>query len=501
MARKNAADARQLGLGVESESRVPVRSEATQRYTEGNLIEAPIWALSNKAVKPVRYARDASGSYIYEKNDKGQIVKERRTGQPKRKTLFDKADYERVLEREIVRDGRRVRERWTIRASVHHGWPSMTVFAVALVIIDKARRLKFRSQKVPITRGEILRKLGMGRGGNDYDLVNAAVCCGMATTWTAENVWVGPADEKAQAEAAAGGGAAAQQPATVAEKGRTKRVRYPSLLITSLFKGARLADEVLETKEDDGEVKKKEEPENAKQEEFLGDFVELGDAVWESAKSLYLIGIDLAYFAALKQDGAQRLYAYLAKRAGSGAPIYREGLAGIAFHFGLYSSSPSVVKAYLTPHLEAMKKELPTSRGPRRFIKDYRFVRFDNGEEGLEIYWPENRSVRPEAEDSGADPRDDDEFRKFCLDAGTPTECQRTDLGAARFELDAGACTMVVHCVDEFHLERMRDPRVHGRGLDAALRAYLGTQRVSLTFVLAGAGEEKGPAASQEREK
>lgn len=505
-AKAKGGDSRQLGLGGGLAGPGPVRKMEIQRYAEGNLFEAPFWALNNRFLKPTRVLKDENGKVVYATGEDGAILINKETGKPVERRYPDPEDYKQTFVRTILRDGHPRTETWTVDVSTEFGWPSMTVFAVVAIVVDKAKRLGFKFQKVPITRGEIVRKLGLAGGGKDYALVEDALECAKRVNFGTRHAWLVPTEppkaEKAGTPEAAGAapaeGDAAETPSSAEAPTKSeppsgptklKRVRAKAVGTSSIVKEFEFREESAAAASGDGEG-------GSAADDGPSDYVELGAEVWRSVCNGYLIGLDMAYFTALRSDGARRLYAYLDKRDGSGAPTYREALAGIAFHFGFARSSPSVVKTYLTPHLEVMKGILETSRGPKRFLEDYRFVRLAGGEEALEVTWPASRFAARGAGDEASSPGD--EFRNAILDGGTLTENLRRDLEAALFDLDVESSTVTVRCVDDYHVARMRD--FVAPVLLRTARAHFGRHKADIRYVVEVAAEKASGTAQEASE-
>lgn len=122
--------------------------------SEGNILEHPLFKLSNKEAKPTR----AGG-------------------------LLDRSDY-----RSEHRLGEGIRI--VIEADMHHGYPTVFGLRVLLAVLEKGRTLGFPARRVPITRAEIARSIGYEEyGGRQYKLITEAILTLHKLTVLFENAW------------------------------------------------------------------------------------------------------------------------------------------------------------------------------------------------------------------------------------------------------------------------------------------------------------------------
>lgn len=124
--------------------------------SEGNLIENPIFRLSNKEARPTR----AGG-------------------------LVDPADY--VIEHVLDVDGV-ARRKLVVRADVHSGFPTMFAYRVLLSVLQRARELGW-PQRVPITRPHIRRDLKMKKGGSALKYIDEALSAMRGVTLVFVETW------------------------------------------------------------------------------------------------------------------------------------------------------------------------------------------------------------------------------------------------------------------------------------------------------------------------
>jgi hypothetical protein len=136
----------------------PARLSETA-VAEGNVLEHPIFKLSNKEARPHR-GKDKSGNYLRVEGD--------------------------YTTQHVLSPGSRV----VIEASIQHGYPTVFGMRVLLAIIEKSRSLGFPARRVPITMAEIARSLGEPEaGGRLYKLIKHAVATLNSLRLAFENAW------------------------------------------------------------------------------------------------------------------------------------------------------------------------------------------------------------------------------------------------------------------------------------------------------------------------
>lgn len=289
-----------------------------QQVTEGNLLEFPIFKLSNKEARPTR---------------KGG--------------LLSRDDYAYSFT-QVVRnsDGTLLQKSVTIEADVHWGFPTMFAYRVLLAIIDKLREQTggdFSTARVSISRYEICQRLEMSSiGGTEYELVDHALMALYKLTLVFRNAWV------------EGQGRGART--------RLHRGLRPERLI--------LAHDFLPEGLPGTEAVKV----STQQAQLaLSSWVELGPGLMWNLRNGYCIGQDLSYLNQLQRqrgDTAMRLYSYLSKRDGH-RPAYTERLMSLAEKLPLKARFPSQVERILRPALETLCA--PVARTEKRFLKEFVF--------------------------------------------------------------------------------------------------------------------------------
>ena len=248
---------------------VPSVPPRERTVVEGNIVEHPIWKLSNRQARPKRLMVDG---------ETGKVLVDPQTSRPRE--YVDPADYTQELDLgPDPSDGRR-RRQLVIKADVHAGFPTVHALRVLVVVAEKAHFLRYASQKVPITPTEIARGLGIDRPAGPHF---SAIYNSLDALEGVQLVYVDTYyDVRARA---------------VHPGRRTER-----LVKRTVFKlrpRRRAAPQL------DGTARATTDPE---------DYVELGDGLWESLTSGYRFAVDRTYLNGLDTDLAQRLYSYLAKK-------------------------------------------------------------------------------------------------------------------------------------------------------------------------------------------
>ena len=281
-----------------------------RNLSEGNVLEHPLFKLSNKEARPNR-GRDEDG-----------------------KILYANEDYTRVYELTMdwKKDGSHTRRVLEVRASAHYGYPTMFAFRVLLAIIDKAHKLNWENVQVPVSRPEICAALGCDDyGGTQFALIDNALEAMRAMSLSFHETWYDFAGKK----------------------------HHPGIRTTSLISNFSFAP--------------KEPGKGARNQLTFGgfQFVELGADLFGSLKSGYRIGVDLDYINRLGDNvTAQRLYSYLTKKD-RGAE-YTEGVKSLALKLPLVKTTPSGIREALVPALELLSA--PQGPDSKQFLKSFDFT-------------------------------------------------------------------------------------------------------------------------------
>lgn len=299
-------------------------SMLTERaIAEGNILEYPIFKLSNKEARPY-YGRDEQGNPLYREQD-----------------------YKFAYEYLEPGEAGPVQRRVEIEVDMHSGFPTMFAYNVLIVILEKFAEDGFRQPRVPITRYEICRRLGMTKfAGAQYGYIDDAVraLSGLKAVFT--DAWV---DFPAKAES---------PPPT--EAGAAKRARGKT------HTGVRL-ERIIK------DYQFQKESERQPQLPNLDSWVELGTGILNNLRNGYRIGQDLAYLNELREMRAMtamRLYAYLSKKDASGRRHYEENVGRLAKKLPLSSTKIAELKRILVPALNVLAAPM-VKLGGRRFLQEH----------------------------------------------------------------------------------------------------------------------------------
>ncbi len=292
---------------------------------EGNIVEHPIWKLSNRQARPKRLMVDV---------ETGKVLIDPETLKPRE--YVDPEDYTQELDLgPDPRDGRR-RRQLIIKADVHAGFPTVHALRVLVVVAEKAHYLGYANQKVPITPAEIARGLGVENPAGPHF---SAIYNSLDALEGVQLVYVDTYyDVRARA---------------VHPGRRTER-----LVKKTVFRLRPRRRSSLQIGVDAAAASVPE------------DYVELGDGLWESLTSGYRFAVDRTYLNGLDTDLAQRLYSYLAKKDYR-SRFYEESVIKVGRRLGIAKTSPSDIRASLQPACEVLLRP----SGPERkvFLRSFAF--------------------------------------------------------------------------------------------------------------------------------
>jgi hypothetical protein len=266
----------------------------------------------------------------------------------------------REFSRTIVRNGRALQQTIKIKANSEDGHPTTFTGEVLFAVLSAAERQGFASQKVPINRAEIARGIHRPLSGKTYQLIDGALRAAASTVIETQELWLDPTTDPID--------------------GKVRRKRHPGIHVEHMVKSFRLGQTTF------GAV--------SATPADTDDFIELGDSIWESAKSRYLTAIDLAYCSALSPT-ANRLYWYLTKRDRYSAE-WKEGLQSLAFHLGLKKRAPSAIQSALGPASDELCNPFIQNGQHKQFLASYSFDMSRRGEETMSFVFARAASVATE---------------------------------------------------------------------------------------------------------
>jgi len=304
---------------------------------EGNVVEHPIWKLSNRYAKPMRKVLDEHGELVLDAKTKKPVL------------IQNVEDYTRTIDLGLDPHDARKRRALVITASLHFGYPTVYAFRILVVIVEKAHALKYASQKIEITPTEITKGLGITKpGGTDYrniyDALNALENMSLVyvdTYWdiTSKRVHPGRRTER------------------LIKKSVFKATREESQPVTMPFPGIPAPEQKMGALGAEADA----EPEN---------YVELGDGIWLSLKAGYRFTVDRDYLNRLGDETTQRLYTYLAKKDRD-SPFYNEHVVNVGRRLGLAKTRPSAITAILRRTCEHL--QTPLEPDGKAFLKWFDF--------------------------------------------------------------------------------------------------------------------------------
>jgi hypothetical protein len=315
---------------------------------EGNIVEHPIWKLSNRQARPKRLMVD---------KETGKVLIDPETLKPRE--YVDPDDYTQVIDLGPDPTDPRKRRQLVIKADLHAGFPTVHAFRVLVVIVEKAHALRYASQKVPITPTQIAAGLGIEEpGGTGYaaiykslDALENVQLCYVDTYYdvTSKSVHPGRRTERLVKKSVF----------------NLKPLRPPSHCTGTVSYSIKIS--AIASSSTCSSAAPRDPPSNAPD---LENYVELGDGLWLSLTSGYRFAVDRPYLNSLPTEMAQRLYSYLAKKDYK-SRFYGERVVSIGRRLGLSKTIPSDIRASLEPACKALRQPVGTDR--KAFLREYTF--------------------------------------------------------------------------------------------------------------------------------
>jgi hypothetical protein len=305
---------------------IPVMPPRERTVVEGNIVEHPIWKLSNRQARPKRLMVDF---------ETGKVLIDPETLKPRE--YVDPDDYTQQFDLGPDRNDSRKRRQLVIKADVHAGFPTVHALRVLIVVAERAHSLGYANQKVPITPAEIATGLGVRNpSGPHY----TAIYNSLDALEGVQLVYVDSYYDVRVKAVYAG-----RRTERLVKKTMFKlRPRRHAAAAPPIEPGAETA-----------------EPE---------DYVELGDGPWESLTSGYRFAVDRTYLNGLDTDLLQRLYSYLARKDHR-SRFYEESVVKVARRLGLVKTSPSAIRSSLEPACEILKR--PSGPDRKAFLRSFAF--------------------------------------------------------------------------------------------------------------------------------
>lgn len=269
------------------ETRRPLQEHA---LVEGNLMEYPLFALSNKEAKPTK--ADPTGAIDPTTN--------------KVKKVPDKARFKRVLSLETSTRSGVVIRRVTIEAHEDWGFPTVLGLELLIYACHKVQQNGFTSRYAPFTYYDFAKATHRSTSGASIANIRAQVHALLKTTIDFTDAWCRhPTEEQTQAAIRARGSGQAidlPTPQFIGEQPEVHIIDKARLRTTK----TNTPDEVLEL------LRYKDAPDDPEQKP--PSYLRLSEEVFASLKAGYRFGVDPEYLFGLRLPVSKRMYVLLTKR-------------------------------------------------------------------------------------------------------------------------------------------------------------------------------------------
>ncbi len=430
------------------DTRRPLQEHAT---AEGNLLEYPIFALSNKEAKPTK--ADPSGAI----DPKTKKVKR----------VPDVERYKRAITLETSTESGVVFRRLALQASIEHGYPTILGLEIAIYACHKAQQLGYTSPYVPFTYYDFAKATRRSTSGSSIANMRHQLLALLHTHIDFHDAWCRhptPDEVNAAAQARAAGTAIAMpKPLFIGE--------LPAVRILETAKILARTDtpkDVLEILYGDTS----DEP-----DKLPPSYIRLSDHIFRSLKAGYRIGLDPEYLFGLRLPISKRMYVLLTKRDDRKTE-WEQDLIHFCERLGLKRTRG---KQDAWDQLKEGIDELKTLTPDKKvFLADAGIPDTKPGERP-KIRFLFARAVRPQSETVH------EEMHKY-LRVRVRGETYEKFMAPIRFSLDdrAGSVEdiLVLECKDRFHQDFVTDN--YKDFLSTATETVLG-RRAKLAFILAAA--------------
>jgi hypothetical protein len=427
------------------DTRRPLQEHAT---VEGNLMEYPIFALSNKEAKPTK--ADPSGALDPKTN--------------KVKRVPDYERFKRAIALETKTESGIVLRRVEIQASPEHGYPTILGLEMIIYACHKAQQLGYTSRYVPFTYYDFAKATHRSTGGSSIANMREQLQAILRTTVTFHDAWCRhPTPDEVQAAAKArdaGLAVALPKPMFIGEMPEMRMLDGARILARN-----DTPKDILEVLYGD----ESDEPETRP-----SSYLRLSDEVFHSLRAGYKIGIDPEYLFGLRLPVSKRMYVLLTKRDDR-KHDWEQDLFRFCARVGLKRTrGPADAMDQLQPGIDELKT--PTKEG-KLFLQDGGLVDV-RGER------PKIRFVFARADPARAETISE-EMHKY-LRARLRTDLYENFFAAIRFSLDNRGVehVLVLEVQDQFKQDFLYDN--YKEFLEGAAETVLG-RPTKLAFIV-GAG-------------
>jgi plasmid replication initiation protein len=206
-----------------------------------------------------------------------------------------------------TQEGVSIERRWTVTGSEHFGLPTATDEEVYIALMEVTKEHGFESRTVPITRYDLIRRMGWRPDGRSYDRLELSLDRLKAVTIKAENAFW---DNAARRYVTVAFGIIDNYVLIDGRQGRAARAAG-----------------------------------------FRHSFITWNEVIFNSFRAGNLKMLDTDLYFSLRSPIARRLYRYLDKKRYGDRPVFQIGVAKLAFeHLGMSRSYyPSQLRRKLDP--------------------------------------------------------------------------------------------------------------------------------------------------------
>ena len=263
-----------------------------------NLIEAPIWRLDPRAVRP-----EVSPGIIR------------------------KSDYAtEVTWRRNTKTGEVITYKVIIRAHQDYGYPTMLSCRIMLALVQEAGRRQYASRRLDVTMAHLCRWLEMPASGKAYKLIADALLALEGADFEFHSSWF------------------------EMKKGSRVGSIFPGLRTVKLVDKIALAP-----------VSRHRSSAQEEDLGLSASFIDLGEELFEHIKNGGAIPADLSYMNKLGTPVSQRFYTYMEKRS-YGKDSYHERLVKLAERMPLEKRAPSAIRTSLEPACKRLMTRGPDGK-------------------------------------------------------------------------------------------------------------------------------------------
>jgi len=253
------------------------------------------------------------------------------------------------------KDGKLVRRTWTVTGGDKFGLPVAGDEQVYVVLMEVAKEQGFDQRTIPITRYDLIKRLGWANKGDSYRRLREALDRLLGVTITAKKAFWDKAKQ-----------------------------RYVDV-------GFHIIDDYALYDETPGRKRHDE------QEELPLSFISWSQVIFRSFQAGNIKQLDTAFYFGLRSSLSRRLYRYLDKKRFDGKPTFRIGLKKLAFE--KLGMSRNYYPSHIKQELQRAHFELIT----QGFMRDFEYVVSAVGEEQVIYYFHPRKFLSGKTEAEGGE--------------------------------------------------------------------------------------------------